>query len=142
MSQTGLMNLGLLLFFILLIYFMMIRPQRKRDKEVNEMRSGLTKGDEIVTIGGILGKIVQIKEDTVVINVGRGGTNIEILKTAVGSVSKPNTAARKANEEKAEQEKEKEHEAEVKTSSTKKVTPKKLTPKKEHEDSEEGTKEE
>lgn len=130
-SQT--LNMLLLVFFLLIIYFMMIRPQRKRDKETKEMHAGLTKGDEVVTIGGFVGKIVSINGDRVVINInaGKGTTNVEILKTAIGNVVTPNAAARAEKEEKAEEEKEKE----VKTSTTKKVTPKKLTPKKE--DSEE-----
>lgn len=126
--NAGMMNMLLLVFFIFIIYFMMIRPQRKRDKEAKEMRDGLTKGDEVITIGGFIGKVVSINAETVVINVnaGKGTTNVEILKTAIGSVKTPNTAARQEKKEVAE-----EKEKEVKTSTTKKVTPKKLTPKKE-----------
>ena len=51
-TNVTMMNLILLVFFIGIIYFMMIRPQRKRDKEAKEMRDGLTRGDEIITIGG------------------------------------------------------------------------------------------
>lgn len=128
--NAGMMNMLLLVFFIFIIYFMMIRPQRKRDKEAKEMRDGLTRGDEVITIGGFIGKVVSINADTVVINVnaGKGTTNVEILKTAIGSVKTPNTAARQEKKEAIE---EKEKEKEVKTSSTKKVTPKKLSPKKE-----------
>ena len=93
------------------------------------MRDGLTRGDEIITIGGFIGKVVSINSDTVVINLnaGKGSTNVELLKTAIGSVKTPNTAARQEKKEAAEATKEQE----VKTSTTKKVTPKKLTPKKE-----------
>ena len=61
--KTGLYNIVLILVFIPLIYFMLIRPQRKRDKEVTSMRAALKPGDNIVTIGGIVGKIVRIKDD-------------------------------------------------------------------------------
>ncbi len=127
--SANMMNMLLLVFFLLIIYFMMIRPQKKRDKETKEMHDSLTKGDEVVTIGGFVGKIVSINGDRVVINInaGKGSTNVEILKNAIGSVITPNAAARAEKEEKAEEVKERE----VKTSTTKKVTPKKLTPKKE-----------
>ena len=78
-TNATMMNLILLVFFIGIIYFMMIRPQRKRDKEAKEMRDGLTRGDEIITIGGFIGKVVAINSDTVVINLnaGKGSTNVE-----------------------------------------------------------------
>lgn len=53
--------------FIALMYFFMIRPQRKRRKEEEKMRNSLQVGDEIVTIGGILGRVVAVKEDSFVI---------------------------------------------------------------------------
>ena len=72
--------------------------------------------------------MVAINSDTVVINLnaGKGSTNVELLKTAIGSVKTPNTAARQEKKEAAEETKERD----VKTSTAKKVTPKKLTPKK------------
>ena len=70
--KTGLYNIVLILVFILLIYFMLIRPQRKRDKEVTSMRAALKPGDNIVTIGGIVGKIVRIKDDRILIETGSG----------------------------------------------------------------------
>ena len=61
--KTGLYNIVLILVFIPLIYFMLIRPQRKRDKEVTSMRAALKSGDNIVTIGGIVGKQEAEKKD-------------------------------------------------------------------------------
>ena len=72
--KTGLYNIVLILVFIPLIYFMLIRPQRKRDKEVTSMRAALKPGDNIVTIGGIVGKIVRIKDDRILIETGSGKT--------------------------------------------------------------------
>ena len=69
-----------------LMYFMMIRPQKKKQKEEQEMRNAVEVGDEITTIGGIIGKIVSIKEETCVIETSRDGTKIRILKTAIRSV--------------------------------------------------------
>ena len=59
MSKEGLISLLPLLILIVAMYFLMIRPQKKKDKEIKEMRNSLQVGDEIVTIGGICGKIVK-----------------------------------------------------------------------------------
>ena len=55
---------------IVVFYFVLIRPQRKRDKETQRMRNNLQVGDEIVTVGGVVGLVVSIKEDTVVVETG------------------------------------------------------------------------
>ena len=80
---TMLLMLGGLL---LVMYFVMIRPQRKQEKEQNDMRNNLAVGDEITTIGGIIGKIVSIKEETCVIETSHERTKIRILKSAVSRV--------------------------------------------------------
>ena len=71
---------------ILFAYFVMIRPQKKQEKEQNDMRNNLAVGDEITTIGGIIGKIVSIKEETCVIETSHERTKIRILKSAVSRV--------------------------------------------------------
>ena len=63
-----------------------IRPQKKQEREVNAMRNGLTVGDEITTIGGLIGKIVSIKDETCVIETTHERTKIRILKSAVSRV--------------------------------------------------------
>ena len=68
---------------LLVMYFVMIRPQKKQEKEQNDMRNNLAVGDEITTIGGIIGKIVSIKEETCVIETSHERTKISILKSAV-----------------------------------------------------------
>ena len=68
------------------MYFFMIRPQKKQEKEINDMRNNLQVGDEITTIGGIIGKIISIKEETVMIETGHDRTKIRILKSAVRNV--------------------------------------------------------
>lgn len=68
------------------MYFLVIRPQKKQEKEINEMRNNLRVGDEITTIGGIIGKVVSIKEETVMIETGHDRTKIRILKSAVRNV--------------------------------------------------------
>ena len=74
---------------ILFMYLFMLRPQKKQEREINNMRANLQVGDEITTIGGIIGKIVSIKEETVTIETGRDGSKIRILRSAVRCVDVP-----------------------------------------------------
>ncbi len=87
-AETGssIMMIGLLVVMFVAFYFFGIRPQKKQEKEVNAMRNALTVGDEITTIGGIIGKIVSIKEETCVIETTHERTKIRILKSAVSRV--------------------------------------------------------
>ena len=128
--QSSVANILLLVVFIAMIYFLMIRPQRKKDKEDREMSSSLMVGDEIITIGGVVGKITKITEKTVVVETGSGRNKIEFLKTAIASVSKGDAAKAEA---KKEAEKAESYEEEKKPDRDKKVTPKKLTRKSDEE---------
>ena len=83
------MDIGIIIMLVglfAIMYFFMIRPQRKQEKEQNAMRNNLAVGDEITTIGGIIGKIVSIKEETCVIETTHERTKIRILKSAVSRV--------------------------------------------------------
>lgn len=84
--QGLLLPIGMLAIF----YFFAIRPQKKKEKEITAMRDSLSVGDEIITIGGILGKIVTVKEDQIIVEVGSTKTRLEMTKWAVGSVVKKN----------------------------------------------------
>ncbi len=75
-----------LVLLIALMYFMLIRPQKKKEKEVNAMRSGIKVGDSIVTIGGICGKVVKVKDETIVIQVGADKVKFEMMKWSVSQV--------------------------------------------------------
>jgi preprotein translocase subunit YajC len=70
---------------IALFYFILIRPQSKQKKKEDEMRSTLEVGDTIVTIGGIVGRVVSIKDDDIVIETGADRNKMKIKKWAVGS---------------------------------------------------------
>ena len=87
-SGTGSSWFGIILIVVMFVvlYFFMIRPQKKQEKETAAMRNNLQVGDEITTIGGIIGKIISIKEETVMIETGHDRTRIRILKSAVRSV--------------------------------------------------------
>ena len=81
--------LGSMLPFILvllLMYFMMIRPQQKKQKEEQKMRNNLRVGDELTTIGGIKGRVVSIKDDTIVLETGNDRTKIQFEKWAIQTV--------------------------------------------------------
>jgi preprotein translocase subunit YajC len=78
------------------MYFLMIRPENKRKKEAEAMRSALKVGDKITTIGGIVGKVVDIKEDKFVIETGADQVRIEFAKWAL---STNETAAENAKAE-------------------------------------------
>ena len=65
------------------MYFILIRPQKKKDKEVAQMRSNLEVGDEVVSIGGIIGIVVSLKEDTVLIETGSDRSKIRFLRNAI-----------------------------------------------------------
>ena len=76
----------LMLGLVVLVFFFMFRSQKKQEKEANDMRNNLQIGDEITTIGGIIGKVVSIKDETLVLETTRDCTKIRILKTAVRSI--------------------------------------------------------
>ena len=80
------LSIVMIVAMIALFYFFMWRPQKKQEKETKAMRDGLSVGDEITTIGGIIGKIVAIKEETVLIETGRDKVRIRILRNAIRSV--------------------------------------------------------
>ena len=71
---------------IVIFYFFMIRPQKKQEKKDAAMRDALQVGDEVTTIGGIIGKIVSIKGDTFVLETTKDRTKIRFLKGAIRSV--------------------------------------------------------
>jgi preprotein translocase subunit YajC len=76
-----------LLLFIPLMYFMMIRPQQKRQKQWQEMLSQLKTGDRVTTSGGIRGIILSIKDDTIIIRVAPDSLKLEVAKSAIASVT-------------------------------------------------------
>ena len=119
-------SLVLMVLLIAMIYFMMIRPQKKKEKADKEMRDALRVGDEVITIGGIIGKVEKINEKSIIISTSAGKNKIEFLKSAIASVSSkdPGAAAKAAAKEAA-----KEAEEEKAPSRDKKVTPKKLSKK-------------
>ena len=88
-SIQSLLPILLLVVMIAVFYFLIMRPQKKQEKEVNQMRENLQIGDEISTNGGILGRVVKIKDDIVTIETGSDKNKIKIFKWAVRAVEVP-----------------------------------------------------
>ncbi len=110
-AAGGSMGATLITFvlIILIFYFLIIRPQKKRDKEAKAMIDAMKKGDRVVTIGGIHGTIVAVREQTVVVKVD-DSARIEFSKSAISSVSSKDKAVNVKKEEKAEKKEVKEEE--------------------------------
>lgn len=85
----GMMTLLLpLVLMFVLMYFIMIRPENKRKKKAEDMRNNLSLGDEITTIGGITGKVVQVTEDTITFETGEDRVRIQVKKWAIQTTAK------------------------------------------------------
>ena len=87
-----------LILMIVVFYFLLIRPQKKRDKDVQKMRENIEIADEIVTIGGIIGRIVSIKDDTIVIETAGDRSKIRLARW---SIQQNITATERAAQEQA-----------------------------------------
>ena len=75
----------MLVVLVAVFYFMIIRPENKRKKAAEQLRSGLKKGDKLTTIGGIVGNIVQVNDDTIIIETSDDRVRVEITKWAVST---------------------------------------------------------
>jgi preprotein translocase subunit YajC len=101
-----------------IMYFIMIRPQKKKQKEEQTMRDNLQIGDEITTIGGIVGRIVTVKDDSLIIETGADRNKMKITRWAISQNNTANeklAAERAAAKEAADKEKEARREASGKT---------------------------
>ncbi|MGA2654607.1 MAG: preprotein translocase subunit YajC [Gammaproteobacteria bacterium] len=84
-AGSGYIEIGMLVFFVLIFYLMIWRPQAKRAKDHRNLMSSLSQGDEVVTAGGLVGKINEIKDDLIILTVGEQ-TNVYCQKSAITSV--------------------------------------------------------
>ena len=92
----------MLVVMVAVFYFMLIRPENKRKKEAEQLRSGLKPGDEITTIGGVTGKVVSVKEDKFVIETGADQVRIEFQKWALSTNDSAAAAAKEEDQKAAE----------------------------------------
>ena len=87
-AAGGLGGMSSILFLVIIFvvfYFFLIRPENKRKKKLTEMRNNITIGDEIVTIGGIMGKVVQVTEDTITFETGEDRVRMQVTKWAIST---------------------------------------------------------
>ena len=103
-ADSGSMASPLIMMVLMfaIFYFMLIRPENKRKKEAEQMRSSVRNGDKIVTIGGIVGTVVNVKENRIVIETGADQVRIELEKWAISS-NETATEAAKAEAKKAQE---------------------------------------
>ncbi len=92
---------------IAVFYFLIIRPENKRKKQAEQMRSSLKKGDRVTTIGGMVGKIVQVNDSTIVFETSEDRVRIEVTKWAVQSTGAMEQAAAQKSGKKADKVEEK-----------------------------------
>ena len=85
-------SIGMIVVVFVVFYFFFIRPENKKKKKVEEMRSSLSVGDEITTIGAMTGKIVQVTEDTVTFETGEDRVRIQIKKWGISTTAKMEAA--------------------------------------------------
>ena len=105
MGQGGGSTIIMLVVMVAVFYFLLIRPENKRKKEAEQMRSALKTGDRITTIGGIMGTVVDVKDDSFVIETSADRVRVEFAKWALSSnetaAEAAKEAAKKAQEERA-----------------------------------------
>ena len=106
LTATGSAGMGstliMLVLMIAIFYFMLIRPENKRKKEAEQMRSAVKKGDKITTIGGIVGTVVDVKESRIVIETSADQVRMELEKWSISS-NETATEAAKAEAKKAQE---------------------------------------
>ena len=100
----GMTSIIMIVAMIAVFYFLMIRPENKRKKEAEQMRSAVKSGDQITTIGGIMGTVVSVKDEKFVMETGADQVRIELAKWAISS-NETAAAAAKAEAKKRQEEK-------------------------------------
>ena len=87
-AQTQQMIMGLLMWVVVfgVFYFLLIRPQKKKDKQLKDMRANLNVGDKVTTIGGIVANVAKVEENVVILELGPNRTKVPFEKWAIGSV--------------------------------------------------------
>ena len=87
-GSEGIYTLLMLAAVFVLMYFISIRPQRKKEKQLQEMRNSVEVGDGVTTIGGIIGRVVQVKDDTILMETGSDRTKVRFKTWAISEVEK------------------------------------------------------
>lgn len=106
-------SLIMIVAMIAILYFLMIRPEQKRKKQAQQMRESLKKGDMITTIGGIVGKIVMVNENTIIIETSEDRVRMELTKWAVSTTGVQTTDMPEKKKDEKKDEKKEEKKSEV-----------------------------
>ena len=87
-AQTQQMIMGIVMWIAVfaVFYFLLIRPQKKKDKQLKEMRESLNVGDKVTTIGGIIANVAKVEENCVILEIGPNRTKVPFEKWAIGNV--------------------------------------------------------
>ena len=97
-AQGGGSMIIMMVVMVVVFYFFLIRPENKKKKAANEMRNALKVGDNITTIGGLIGDVVSVKDDSIVVETGADKVRVEFTKWAVSSNNTAEKAAAKEKE--------------------------------------------
>lgn len=100
MNGSGYSSIILLVLMIVIFYVFLMLPENKKKKKLNEMRNNLKAGDEIVTIGGLMGKVVHVTDDTVTFETGEDQVRIQVTKWAISTNVRAEAQAQKEAQEK------------------------------------------
>ncbi len=100
-SQGSMVQIGMIVAVFAVFWLLIIRPQRKKQKETKNMLAAIKKGDRVTSIGGIKGVVKNITDKTVVVEVDHKGATLEFVKTAIGSVDVSSTTQETAPSSKA-----------------------------------------
>lgn len=95
-------NFIILIIFFVGVYFLLIRPQKKKEKAITAMRDGVQVGDKIITIGGICGQVVKTNPDSLIIMVGADKTKFEVMRWSISNVLTKSEARASKSQEKKE----------------------------------------
>ena len=86
MNQQLVWSIVYIIALFAIFYFLLIRPQKKKDKELKEMRENLNVGDKVTTIGGIIAHVAKVEENAVILEIGPNRTKVPFEKWAIGKV--------------------------------------------------------
>ncbi len=101
-TQGSLLNIGMIVLVFAVFWLLIIRPQRKKQKEEQAMRESVKKGDRVTSIGGIRGVVKNVTDKTIIVEVDNKGNTLEFTKSAVGSVESADSAPKAEEAEPAD----------------------------------------
>ena len=121
MGNPAITQIGFLLIFIVIMYLLLIRPQRKKERQINEMRNSVQVGDEIVTIGGICGTVIRTKGEQLTIQVGSDKVKFDLMRWGISKIVDSSGRTATSKRKRFEDE-----EDDVETDEVRKSTPKRM----------------